>query len=132
MAAVTLDVTEWKEKYPQYSGLTDSQVEDLFYAATSYLENNDMSAVGDEERRKYFLYLLTAHLAFLLYPDSSGKGGNGGMVGRISSASEGSVSVGSGLSNVPFNAEFFLQSTYGYMFWQATQVYRMAFYRGRT
>ncbi|CAH5458670.1 TPA: DUF4054 domain-containing protein [Enterobacter roggenkampii] len=131
MGVVTLDVAEWKSKYPQYNALTDQQVEDLFYAATTYLENTPQSVIADEDKRKYFLYLLTAHLAYLFYVDANGNGGVTGMVGRLSSASEGSVSVGSAMSNVPFNAEFFLQSPYGFTFWQATKIYRMGFYRGR-
>ncbi|WP_023640368.1 DUF4054 domain-containing protein [Dickeya zeae] len=130
MGVVVLDPTEWKSKNPQYSALTDPQVEDLFFAAQMYLENTTLSVVSDEAKRKYLLYLLTAHLAYLFYVDANGNGGVTGMVGRLSSASEGSVSVGSAMSNVPFNAEFFLQSPYGFTFWQATKIYRMGFYRG--
>ncbi len=132
MGVVTLDVAEWKLKYPQYNALTDSQVEDLFFAATTYLENTPQSVITDEDKRKYFLYLLMAHIAYLFYADANGNGGVTGMVGRLSSASEGSVSVGSTISNAPFNAEFFLQSPYGFTFWQATKIYRMGFYRGRS
>lgn len=129
MGAVTLDPTEWKQKYPQYSTLTDGQVEDLFFAAQMYLENTALSVVSDEEKRKYLLYLLTAHIAWLMYVDSNGDGGPG-LVGRISSASEGSASAATAISGAPFSAEFFMQSQFGFMFWNATKIYRMGFYRG--
>jgi hypothetical protein len=77
MGAVTLDPTEWKQKYPQYSALNDGQVEDLFFAAQMYLENTALSVVSDETKRKYLLYLLTAHIAWLIYVDSNGDGGPG-------------------------------------------------------
>lgn len=131
MGVVTLDVAEWKSKYEQYNALTDQQVKDLFYAATTCLENTTQSVIADEDKRKYFLYLLTAHFAYLFYVDANGNGGMTGMVGRLSSASEGSVSVGSEISSAPLNVEFFLQSPYGFTFWQATKIYRMGFYRGR-
>lgn len=130
MGAVTLDVIEWKTQYPQYAGLTTQQVEFLFQLAELYLENNGFSVVTDEAKRKLMLYLLTAHLAFLNFKDANGNGGNPGMVGHIASASEGSVSVSSGLSGVPFNKAFFFQSQFGMMFWNAAKVYMMGFYRG--
>lgn len=130
MGAVILDVAEWQALYPQYSGLTNAQVEFLFQAAQLYLENNGCSVVVDESKRKFLLYLLTAHLAFLTFKDANGQGGNPGMVGNLASASEGSVSISSGLSGVPFNKAFFFQSQYGMMFWNAVKIYMMGFYRG--
>lgn len=130
MGIVTLDVAEWKAKYPQYTALSDAQVEDLFFAASGYLENTDFSVVSDLARRKWLLYLLMAHIAYLSYKDSSGNGGDPGMVGYVASASTGSVGVSSGLSGVPFNKAFFFQSQFGIMYWNATSIYRMGFYRG--
>jgi hypothetical protein len=76
---------------------------------------------------RQLLNLVTAHLLTLLgYPVTGGGSGKpAGMVGRISSASEGSVSVsaewkGSGSPS----EEWWLMTQYGAMFWQATAQFR--------
>lgn len=122
-----LSVAEWRARYPQYDNLTDEQIEDLLLDATDYLENTPCSIVSNLDKRKRLIYLLTAHLAFLFYPDVNGDGGTG-FVGRIGNATEGSVSISSGISGVPFKAEFFMQSKYGYDFWERTKIYRMGLY----
>lgn len=126
-----LDPTEWLKKYPMYDNLTIEQVEDLLIAATDFLENTVCSVIRDVEKRKRLIYLVAAHLAYLLYQDKNGNGGSSGLVGRLSSATEGSVSVGATMANAPFSAEFFLQSPFGFAFWQATMVYRMGLYTPR-
>lgn len=126
-----LDPNEWLKLYPMYDNLTIEQVDDLLIAATDFLENTVCSVVQDVEKRKRLIYLVAAHLAYLFYQDKNGNGGAGGLVGRLSSATEGSVSVGSTMSNVPFSAEFFLQSPFGFAFWQRTLVYRMGLYTPR-
>jgi hypothetical protein len=66
-----------------------------------------------------------AHIAKLNAP--IGGDPPSGLVGRISNASEGSVSVGVAYPEVA-GAEWFNQTRYGAMFWQATKQYRMAQY----
>lgn len=124
MPEVELSVAEWRKYYPQYSNVTDEQVEDLLIDATDYLDNTPLSVITNLDKRKRLIYLLAAHIAFLSYKDARGNGGES-FVGRVGHAAQGSVSVSSGISNAPFHAEFFMQSPFGFMFWEKTKVYRM-------
>lgn len=127
MGVVTLDIPKFRAMFPEFSNVTDAQLPFLFEQATDYLNNTEFSLVEDTVKRERLLYLLMAHLAYLRYGDDKGNGGSG-MVGRISSASEGSVSVSSEAGVVEFRYMWYTQSQYGMAFWQATKVYRMANY----
>lgn len=129
MASVTLDAAEFKALYPEFDYLEDAQINNLFLAAQLYLDNSNCSIVTDEAKRKYLMYLLTAHLAYMRYGDKDGNGGNSGLVGRLSSATEGSVSVSADLgSGAEFRYAWYTQSPYGLDYWQATKIYRMGNY----
>ncbi|KAG1241446.1 hypothetical protein G6F68_016718 [Rhizopus microsporus] len=93
MGIVTFDPAEFKELYPSFASLTDAQLTQSFNLATLYLNNTECSKVPDVAQRKTLLYLLTAHIAKMAY----GEGGQSpsGLVGRVSIATEGSVSVSS-------------------------------------
>ena len=55
------------------------------------------------------------------------------LVGRINNATEGSVTVGTDMGQVPFTAAWFLQTKYGAAFWQATAPFRtMQYVPGRS
>lgn len=69
------------------------------------------------------LNLLAAHIAQLLAPPANG-GVPSGIVGRINTATEGSVSVGADLPGITASSAWFAQTTYGLMFWQATAPWR--------
>lgn len=127
MAIVVLDIPKFSAMFPEFSNLTDAQLPFLFDQATDYLNNSEYSLVDDAVKRERLLYLLMAHLAYLRYGDANGNGGSG-MVGRLSSASEGSVSVSSDAGQIEFRYMWYTQSPYGMDFWQATKVYRMANY----
>lgn len=127
MAIVVLDVPKFRAMFPEFSNLTDAQLPFLFDQSTDYLNNSEYSLVEDAVKRERLLYLLMAHLAYLRYGDANGYGGSG-MVGRLSSASEGSVSVSSDAGQIEFRYMWYTQSPYGMDFWQATKVYRMANY----
>lgn len=127
MAIVVLVIPTFRAMFPEFSNVADTVLPFLFNQATDYLNNSEYSLVDDVIKRERLLYLLMAHLAYVRYGDSNGNGGSG-MVGRISSASEGSVSVSSDAGQVEFRYMWYTQSEYGMEFWQATKVYRMANY----
>jgi hypothetical protein len=130
MAVVTFDLAKFRDMYPEFSNVTDTQLEFLFDESTDYLDNTDYSLVIDGTKRERLLYLLMAHLAYLRYGylKNGQLIGGTGMVGRISSASEGSVSVGTELGSMAIGTAWYTQSPYGLAYWQATKVYRMANY----
>jgi hypothetical protein len=128
MAVVVFDPAAFKLAYPAFAAVSDALLTNYFNLATLYLSNTDCSIVQDIPRRTTLLWLLTAHIAFLsgaLNPD-----GSPGMVGRISSATEGSVSVSTEYPTNPNNA-WFLQTQWGAIYWQATLPYRSFRYRAR-
>ena len=127
MAIVVLDIPKFRAMFPEFSNVADSILPFLFDQSTDYLNNSDYALVEDAVKRERLLYLLMAHIAYVRYGDASGNGGTG-MVGRLSSASEGSVSVSSDAGQIEFRYMWYTQSPYGMDFWQATKVYRMANY----
>lgn len=120
-AIATLSVSAFLDAYPTFSTLTPGQIEEAFSLATLYLRNDGTSPVRTVQQQTSLMYLLTAHLSQLMY-GADGKGASG-VVGRINSASEGSVSIGSDWPASATSA-WFLQTPYGANFWQATSAYR--------
>jgi hypothetical protein len=82
--------------------------------------------------RAALLNMLVAHLAQLNLPAGGGDGSAGGtnaaapspLVGRITNATEGSVSVQTQMDLPLGSAQWFNQTPYGAQFWAATAAYR--------
>lgn len=149
VAPVTFDYRWWATRYPELAEwCSPGQAEGYFYGATRFCANPDgappppdfcdlwllLGAMGfaptvgviqDIAKRQYLLGLLTAHIAAL--NASIGGEAPSGLVGRISNASEGSISVGVAYPDSP-GAEWFNQTRYGAMFWQMTKQYHGAQY----
>lgn len=129
---VAFDYGLWSATYPDLAGsVLQPQATGYFGLATLYLDNTGASPVQDATpggQRAVLLNLVVAHLAKLLAP-LNGEAPSG-LVGPISSASEGSVSV----SVTPLSmgtsalAAWFGQTQYGAMFWAATSGLRLARY----
>lgn len=123
MPAVTFDPAAFKGRYPEFAPVADVQLGEFFKEATLYLSNSDTSPVQNVERRAVLLNMLTAHVAYL-----GGALSADGMprpVGRISQASEGSVSATfEDVAPTPGSGAWFKQTQYGAAFWQATSSLR--------
>lgn len=124
---VVFDATEFKTAYPSFATIADGLLQGDFDVATMFLNNSCCSVVRDANRRQQLLYMVTAHVAYLL------QGENGkppsGIVGRVNQATEGSVSVGAAYVNdMSMTEAYFSQSPYGVMFWTATANYRSFHY----
>ena len=105
------DPTAWVLAYPEFAAVDPAVAGQYFALATLYLSNDATSAVADVGQRGTLLGLITAHLASLSTRE---------LVGRISNATEGSVSVQTEMG-VPSNSSaFWMQTRYGAMYWQAT------------
>lgn len=122
MTAVVFDPAIFKERYPQFATLSDGLLSEYFAEATLFIANDDTSIVSDLAQRKVLLTLLVAHLAAL----NSGEYGQGpsGMVGRVSSATEGSVSISTEYSSNSELAMWFNQTRYGAELWVLLSKYR--------
>ena len=117
MAAVVFDPTAFKARYPEFAAVPDATLTACFMEAGLYLSNADNSPVQNLTRRATLFNMLTAHVAYLgglLSADGQPR-----PVGRVSQASEGSVSAGFEYL-APGSAAWFSQTQYGAAFWQAT------------
>jgi uncharacterized protein DUF4054 len=137
-AAVTFDFARFTAAFPEFAALSPLQGQAFFNRACLLFANDQCNPAFPDGNMEMLLFLLTAHLAWLNAPrDASGNPAATGtppppIVGRINSASEGSVSVGAEWSGSGSPSEaWFLQSRYGAEWWQATAQYRTARYSAR-
>ena len=123
MPSVVFDPAAFKARYPEFAAVADPTLAACFDEAGLYLSNTDNSPVQNLTRRATLLNMLTAHVAYiggLLSADGMPR-----PVGRVSQASEGSVSAAfEGVPPTPGSGAWFQQSQYGAAFWQATSSLR--------
>jgi hypothetical protein len=128
---VLFNYSDWSTRYPELIAVSSDLAQLYFNEACLYCDNTGASKVTDEGVRAMLLNMLTAHIASLNCAALGGRAAEN-LVGRISNASEGSVSIGLDVGATPGTAAWFMQSKYGAQFWQATAQYRMArVYRGQ-
>lgn len=128
---VTFDPALFVARYPEFSGVAPSLLSLFFSEATLYLDNTDQSYISAIPERTMLLNMLTAHVA-TLNGQPGGTAGSGGLVGRIDSATEGSVSVSAKYSDmVSGTMAWYIQTLYGAAYWAATGRYRTMQYVGR-
>lgn len=121
---VAFDPAEFRTLYPTIQA-TDEQLTMFFIMAEGFLDNSECSIVKDLETRKIMLYLLVAHIATLNHQTESGNA----VVGRVASASEGTVSISLDYGTMGNNERWYLQTPYGATYWQMTKRYRSMLYR---
>lgn len=121
---VVFNPAEFRLLYPSITA-TDEQLEMYFAMAETFLDNTECSIVKDLDARKTMLYLLVAHIAVLSQQAENGNP----VVGRISNATEGTVSVGLDYGTMGNNERWYLQTPWGAMYWQLTKKYRSMVYR---
>lgn len=121
---VVFDVDQFRQQYPAVTA-NDEQLEGYFMLSESMLNNTRCSVVKDLNQRRQLLYMLTAHIATI---NASMDSGNP-LVGRVSSATEGTVSISVDYGQMGNNERWYLQTPYGAMYWQLTAKYRSALYR---
>lgn len=123
MAVAVFNYQDWILDYPELAAkVTEAQGRRLFaQAGTRYLNNTDWSVVQDIPTRTDLLYLLVAHMAALgiARADPSFFG-----AGRVSSATQGSVSVSLDVGAMSGTEAWYAQTTYGWAYWAATAPYR--------
>lgn len=129
---VTFVPADFKVLYPEFAGLSDALLNNAFLLATLILNNTCSSRVSDAYQRETLLNLLTAHVALITYGTNDGAGTivpPPGIIGRIDTAAEGTVSVGASFGgNGGPTQDWYLMSTYGALYWVATAAYRTAVY----
>lgn len=129
MAIVAFDSAAFLLRYPEFSTVSVPTLQSYFSEAGIYLNNTDTSPVTDVTMRALLLNMLVAHLS-ALYSGVNGQSPSG-LVGRINSASEGSVSVAADMGSITNAQAFYIQTKYGAAYWAATRSYRTFRYRAR-
>lgn len=124
-AVATFSAADFKSKYPMFAAVPDPSLAEAFSLATIYLRNDGTGPVRTVALQTSLLYMLTAHITQIMF-GTTGTNASG-VVGRVNSASEGSVSIGADWPTTANNA-WFLQTPFGANFWQATAGYRTARY----
>jgi hypothetical protein len=124
---VEFNYTTWAVRYPELAGSVTAPVAQLYFnEACLYCDNTPVSLVQDLTVRAMLLNMLTAHIAAM---NSSINGSpSSPLVGRIESASEGSVNVTAKLEGDLPGRSWYAQTKYGLAYWQATAQYRTARY----
>jgi len=122
MAIVTFNSEAFLARYPEFNTLSPTLLQAYFTEATFYCRNDGGGPVQDLPTLTVLLNMLTAHIAAL-------NGGVNGqnptqMVGRLTSAGEGSVHVSMDMK-APDSAAWFMQTKYGAAYWQASLPYRL-------
>ncbi|HBW3346587.1 DUF4054 domain-containing protein [Klebsiella pneumoniae] len=131
MGIVVFSIDRFRARYGEFSTTSDDLLTEYFNEATIYLDNTEKSRVKNVEQRAVLLNMLTAHIAKL----STGSDGESAsdLVGRISSATQGSVSVSADMGATSANAAWYLQTKYGAQYWEATASFRtMQYIPGRS
>ena len=105
----------------QQQGVTVAQLNMYVGLASQYLRNDGGGPVRTVQEQANLLNLIVAHITALLAQNNGQPPSS--LVGRIASASEGSVNVSADMPTNPTEA-WFNQTRYGAMFWAGTRQYR--------
>lgn len=134
---ITFDYAYWVASYPEFAACSSGQGQAWFDRSTLFFWNDrgNPAWCAGEMLFKQYIYLLVSHIAWLNAPrDAQGNPAASGtpapsIVGRVNSATEGSVSVSSEWNGSGSPTEsWYLQTKYGAEFWTATAPYRTARY----
>lgn len=112
----------WAQTFPQFSNVYEGQVLGLLLpVAESFCANDGSGPANDLNTQLNMINLLVAHLAQLFFGSTTQP--LSPLVGRISSATQGSVSVVVEMPTTP-DAAWFNQTQYGAGFWAMSSIYR--------
>lgn len=116
--------SDWEAMFPELAGVSEPQATMYFGLATMYVRNDGGGSINDPIKLTYALYLTTAHLSVIFSQETNGVPTTGGstspsaIVGRIASATQGSVSVTTEMPAQPPAAAWWNQTIYGAAVWK--------------
>jgi hypothetical protein len=127
MAVAVFDYNLWTLRYPALAAKVPEPLAVSYFAeAGLFLDNTDCSIVTDVAARLILLNMIVAHIA---YGNGASAASEAGLVGRISSVTEGSVTIATEFKGFSGDlAAYFSQSPYGVEYWAMTAGYRTAHY----
>lgn len=125
----SFDYATWIARYPEFSEVAEATAELYWAEAQMYHDNTGSGPVPTVAQQTILLNMVTAHIAARYATPAGGAQASNTPVGRIASATEGSVSVSLQNDYPPGSAQWFQQTKYGADYWSATRQYRTARYR---
>lgn len=133
---VTFVYSNWTALFPELANVSQAQATLYFGLAADVIDNSSCSEISSSNVQQLtdLLNLTTAHIASIFsqqtngQPNTSGGEAAPGIVGRISNASEGSVSVALVMPDQPQQAAWWQQTRYGAMAWLIISGYIRGFY----
>jgi hypothetical protein len=126
---VAFDPEWFAALFPEFASVATPRVQLAFTTAGTLCDNTPASVITDwspKGVRASCLAYLTAHV-LALAGLGAGNDSRSGLVGRIASASQGSVSVSVDMPANP-NGAWFNQTQYGATYWQMTAPFRLFMY----
>lgn len=130
MGVVAFDPTYWGAAFPEFSTISLTLVETVYWTIAGQLcDNSGCGPITDTSvggTLYIALHLLTAHITKLRSGDNSGPASP--LVGRVSDAAEGSVSVSTENAYPEGTVQWYQQTPYGALYWTMTASYRSAIY----
>jgi len=129
-AIVQFDYAVWAARYPELAtSVAEPLAQSYFAEATIYQANDGSGPVRDSGQQLALLNMLTAHIAKLNAPIGGVESPQ--LVGRISNASQGSVSGATSYVDPKTDLQAWANQTkYGANWYSATSQYRTFRYRG--
>ena len=127
--SVQFSYAQWLARYPEFGAVSQPQAQEFFDEATIYHRNDGGGPVSNATSQSVLLNMVTAHIC-ALYTQAQGDPSPGSAKdantppGRVSGASEGSVSAQFDVGSLSEQAAFFAQTKYGLSYWAATRPYR--------
>jgi hypothetical protein len=128
--------SDWVGQFPMFGAISEPQATGFFNRATNIWANDGTGPVCNATQQESLLNLLTAHIAWLsAFRDANGLPSSTGTipppsaVGRVSNASEGSVSVALDMGDATAGSPsepWYLQTQWGSEFWFSTSQFRTA------
>lgn len=121
---VAFDYPAWVARYPEFAQVNEPTANAYFAEASVYHDNSGVGEPTNATVQLALLNMMTAHIA-ARYAIINGVA-PAPFVGRINSATEGSVSVGiEGFTNAaPGSQQWLITTRYGSDYWYATTPYR--------
>lgn len=117
---VPFDYQDWAAAYPEFSNVTETQITMRILPLARQVIAGFIGCVTDPQEQINFLWLMVAHLCQLNFGTAASPAT--GLVGRVASATEGSVSVQLDFQATQ-NQAWYVQTSYGALFWQLARPY---------
>lgn len=125
---VQFNYANWIALFPEFASIPQATVTDEYFPlATVFHRNDGGGPVPTAALQSSYLNMMTAHIAALLGTVNGVASST--IVGRIASASEGSVSVSADFPLSNPSQAWYATTKYGAMYYQATRPYRTIRYR---